>query len=65
MGGHLYVLSGIDVDRELVRIDCAWERWGVKGQQWAWMRWANLGERLEQWGEATVPRRTGRAPAGR
>lgn len=58
VGGHLYVLSGIDVDYELVRIDCAWRRWGVGGQQWAWLRWADLGRLLEQWGESTVPRRS-------
>jgi hypothetical protein len=57
VGGHLYALTGIDVDRELVRIHCAWLRWGVKGQQWAWMRWRDLGPLLEDRGDAQVPRR--------
>ena len=57
VGGHLYDATGYDVDRDLVRILCAWPGWGVKGQQWAWMRGRDWGALLEDQGEAARLRR--------
>lgn len=57
IGGHEYAITGSDVRRRLVRIHCAWRLWGVNGQQWAWMRWDDLGGRLEDYGDSLVLRR--------
>jgi hypothetical protein len=53
-GGHEYVISAYDADRQAFRLDNSWgESWAVKGS--AWLTQANLGWLLSQDGDVTVP----------
>lgn len=53
-GGHEYVISAYDADRQAFRLDNSWgDSWGVRGS--AWYTQANLQWLLSQQGDVTVP----------
>ncbi|MFG2638550.1 hypothetical protein ACGFX8_32980 [Streptomyces sp. NPDC048362] len=53
-GGHEYVISAYNADRQAFRLDNSWgESWGVRGS--AWYSQTNLSWLLSQDGDVTVP----------
>lgn len=53
-GGHEYVISAYDADRQAYRLDNSWgESWGIRGS--AWYSQTNLQWLLSQDGDVTVP----------
>jgi hypothetical protein len=53
-GGHEYVISAYDADKQAFRIDNSWgEAWGVRGS--AWVKAADMQWLLSQQGDVTVP----------
>lgn len=53
-GGHEYVISAYDADRQAFRMDNSWgESWGLRGS--AWYSQTNLAWLLSQGGDVTVP----------
>ncbi|MFF8589928.1 hypothetical protein ACF061_00570 [Streptomyces sp. NPDC015220] len=53
-GGHEYVISAYDVNRQAYRIDNSWgESWAARGS--AWLTQTNLAWLLAQDGDVTVP----------
>ena len=53
-GGHEYVLSAYDADRQAFRIDNSWgESWGARGS--AWFTQADMQWLLSRQGDVTVP----------
>jgi hypothetical protein len=53
LGGHAYVLSGINKTKEKFRIVNSWGRyWGEKGR--AWIRFGDFQELLNEGGEACI-----------
>ena len=50
MGGHAYVINGIDTKKQLFRIKNSWGRnWGVKGS--AYISFANMQRLIRENGE--------------
>lgn len=53
VGGHAYLLDGVNVDKGLVRIKNSWNRgWGIKGR--AFLSFSDLWTLLSQEGEACL-----------
>jgi hypothetical protein len=56
VGGHEFVLTGLDVRHRLVRARNSWGMsWGVGG--FFYLRWEDLGSLLERQGDCSVPKR--------
>ncbi|MBW3663555.1 MAG: hypothetical protein KY469_10685 [Actinobacteria bacterium] len=54
VGGHAYVLNGVNTDREVFRVKNSWGRgWGLRGT--AWISFDNFSRLLADHGEACLP----------
>ena len=53
MGGHAYVINGVDTKRQYVRIKNSWgRRWGINGS--AYMSFTNMSNLIRQFGEVCI-----------
>ncbi len=53
MGGHAYVINGVDTKKQYVRIKNSWgRRWGINGS--AYMSFTNMSNLIRQFGEVCI-----------
>jgi len=54
MGGHAYVINGIDLDKKIFRIKNSWgQDWGLKGH--AWISFSDMARLIREDGEICFP----------